>query len=51
VVVQRISTARKADIILVVKGGRIIEQGSHNQLMSMNGEYAELYRNQVGVDS
>jgi len=50
VVVQRISTARKADLILVVKSGRLVESGSHNQLMMLDGEYAELYRNQVGAD-
>lgn len=51
VVVQRISTARKADLILVMKNGRLQEMGSHNQLMHLDGEYAELYRNQVGAES
>ncbi len=48
VVVQRISTARRADKIIVMKGGRIVEVGEHNRLLAMNGEYAELYRHQVG---
>jgi subfamily B ATP-binding cassette protein HlyB/CyaB len=49
-VVQNISIAKKADKILVVKQGRIIESGNHNYLLSLNGEYAELYRNQVGFN-
>jgi ATP-binding cassette subfamily B protein len=48
VVVQRISTARRADKIIVMKAGRIVEVGEHNKLLAMNGEYAELYRHQVG---
>lgn len=49
-VVQNISIAKKADRILVVKQGRIIESGTHNHLLGLNGEYAELYRNQVGFN-
>jgi ATP-binding cassette subfamily B protein len=49
-VVQNISIAKRADRILVVKQGRIIESGNHNYLLSLNGEYAELYRNQVGFN-
>ncbi|MBL7543218.1 MAG: ATP-binding cassette domain-containing protein [Bdellovibrionaceae bacterium] len=49
-VVQNISIAKKADRILVVKQGRVIEMGNHNYLLSLNGEYAELYRNQVGFN-
>lgn len=49
-VVQNIAIAKRADRILVVKQGRIIESGTHNQLLSLNGEYAELYRNQVGFN-
>ncbi len=48
VVVQKISTARRADKIIVMKAGRIVEVGEHNKLLAMNGEYAELYRHQVG---
>ena len=50
VVVQRISTARRADKVIVMKNGRIAEIGEHNKLLAMNGEYAELYRHQVGVE-
>lgn len=49
-VVQNISIAKRADRILVVKQGRVIESGTHNYLLSLNGEYAELYRNQVGFN-
>lgn len=44
---HRFSTVRSADLILVIRGGRLIEQGSHAQLMAADGEYAELYRLQV----
>ena len=50
VIVQRISTARRADLILVMKNGRVVESGDHNFLLQLNGEYAELYRHQVGGD-
>lgn len=50
VIVQRISTARKADRIIVMKNGRVVEMGDHNKLLSQNGEYSELFRYQVGAD-
>jgi ATP-binding cassette subfamily B protein len=40
------STIREADQILVVDGGRIIEQGQHADLLGENGLYADLYRTQ-----
>jgi ATP-binding cassette subfamily B protein len=46
VIAHRLSTIRNADIILVMKDGNIVEQGSHNALMQMNGTYAELYNAQ-----
>jgi ABC-type bacteriocin/lantibiotic exporter with double-glycine peptidase domain len=49
-VVQKISAARRADRIFVMKNGRIIEEGDHNRLISLGGEYAELYRHQVSDD-
>ncbi|MGN0330622.1 MAG: ABC transporter ATP-binding protein [Kineothrix sp.] len=46
VIAHRLSTIRDADLILVMKDGDIIEQGSHQQLLDRNGFYAELYRSQ-----
>jgi ATP-binding cassette, subfamily B, multidrug efflux pump len=47
IVSHRISTVRGADQILVLGGGRIVERGTHDQLVSHNGLYAELYRKQL----
>ncbi len=44
VIAHRLSTIRRADKILVLDGGELAEQGSHEQLMAQNGLYAELYR-------
>lgn len=44
---HRFSTVRLADRICVVEGGRIIEQGSHKELMDTNGRYAELFKLQA----
>lgn len=46
VIAHRLSTVRNADVILVVRDGRIVEQGSHAQLMQCRGYYYELQRNQ-----
>ncbi len=46
VIAHRLSTIRNADMILVMKDGDIIEQGSHQELMDKNGFYAELYNAQ-----
>ena len=46
IVAHRLSTIREADVILVMKDGNIIEQGSHEDLLSKNGFYAELYNSQ-----
>ena len=43
---HRLSTIRDADLILVMKDGNIIEQGNHQELMSQNGFYADLYNSQ-----
>ena len=40
---HRLSTTRHADRIYMFEDGRIIEQGSHNELMRMNGKYAEMF--------
>lgn len=46
VIAHRLSTIKNADVILVVKDGDIIEQGSHEQLLEKGGFYAELYKSQ-----
>ena len=46
VIAHRLSTIKNSDMILVMKSGNIIEQGSHEQLMAMNGFYASLYNSQ-----
>ena len=43
VIAHRLSTVRRADIILVMKGGRIIERGNHTELLARDGEYRKLY--------
>ncbi|MBR5284417.1 MAG: ABC transporter ATP-binding protein [Clostridia bacterium] len=43
-IAHRLSTVRHADVILVVEDGKIIEQGSHDDLIAKNGKYAELYK-------
>ena len=45
-IAHRLSTIRKADLILVVKAGKIIERGTHQQLMDLGGYYATLYSKQ-----
>jgi ATP-binding cassette subfamily B multidrug efflux pump len=47
VVSHRVSTVRSADQILVCAEGRIVERGTHDQLVAVNGVYAELYRKQL----
>lgn len=46
IVAHRLSTIREADIILVMKDGNIIEQGSHDELLARGGFYASLYQSQ-----
>ena len=46
VVAHRLSTIREADVILVMRDGRIVEQGKHDELLARNGFYAKLYHSQ-----
>jgi ATP-binding cassette subfamily B protein len=46
VIAHRLSTVKDADLVLVVDGGRIVERGTHDQLIDAGGLYAELYRTQ-----
>ncbi|MCO4622855.1 multidrug ABCexporter,ATPbinding/membrane-spanning protein [Streptococcus infantarius subsp. infantarius] len=49
VIAHRLSTIKNADLILVMKNGNIIEQGSHDELMTEGGFYADLYNSQFEV--
>ena len=46
IVAHRLSTIVNADTILVMQSGRVVEQGTHKQLLAQNGEYAKLYNGQ-----
>lgn len=46
IIAHRLSTIKNADLILVMKDGNIVEQGTHKQLLAQNGMYAELYNSQ-----
>ncbi|MDT5235909.1 MAG: hypothetical protein QOF47_1896 [Mycobacterium sp.] len=48
VIAHRLSTVRAADVILVVEDGRIVERGTHDQLLTRRGRYTELYETQFG---
>jgi ATP-binding cassette subfamily B protein len=46
IVAHRLSTIKEADVILVMRNGNIIEQGSHDELVNAGGFYKELYESQ-----
>lgn len=50
VIAHRLSTIVNADMILVIKKGKIVEQGNHDELMRLNGYYYRLYTNQFNED-
>ena len=50
IIAHRLSTVRNADRILVIDGGRILEEGNHAELMAKKGRYYELYENQFRRD-
>lgn len=47
-IAHRLSTIRDSDLILLIRDGRIAEQGTHQQLMELKGEYAQMYLTQMG---
>ncbi len=50
VIAHRLSTIKNADMILVIKDGNIVENGTHEQLLSKNGFYSELYNSQFNEE-
>lgn len=46
-IAHRISTIKNADVIIVLEDGQIIEQGTHQELLELNGSYKEMYQNQL----
>jgi ABC-type multidrug transport system fused ATPase/permease subunit len=46
VIAHRLSTIRNADVILMMEHGRIVERGTHAELLAAKGRYAELYHSQ-----
>jgi subfamily B ATP-binding cassette protein MsbA len=51
VIAHRLSTIRRAEQILVVEGGRIVERGNHAELFAMGGRYFDLYTRQHGLEA
>ena len=48
IIAHRLSTIRDSDLILLIRDGQIAEQGTHQQLMELKGEYAQMYLTQMG---
>jgi ATP-binding cassette subfamily C protein len=46
VIAHRLSTVLSADQVLVLEAGRVVERGTHDELLAQNGLYSELYRTQ-----
>ena len=50
VIAHRLSTIRNSDLILVMKDGNIVEQGTHRELLEKKGFYADLYQSQFALN-
>lgn len=51
IIAHRLTTVRLADRVVVLDRGRIVEEGSHLELLARNGRYAQLYRLQMSTDA
>ena len=49
IIAHRLSTVRRADRIITIDAGRIVEDGTHDDLIHTGGRYASLYRLQAGI--
>ena len=49
VIAHRLSTIQRADLILVIESGRIVERGKHDELIAMRGRYHQLYTVQARI--
>jgi subfamily B ATP-binding cassette protein HlyB/CyaB len=49
IIAHRLSTVRRADRIMTIEDGRLVEDGSHDDLLKNGGRYANLYRLQAGI--
>jgi len=50
-IAHRLSTIRRADQILVVEQGRVVERGNHSELFALRGRYFDLYTRQHGLEA
>ena len=48
IIAHRLSTIRDSDLIVLIENGRIAEQGTHEELLALNGKYASMFRTQSG---
>lgn len=48
IIAHRLTTIRDSDIIILIEGGKIAEQGTHRELMAQNGKYATMFHTQMG---
>jgi ATP-binding cassette subfamily B protein len=49
IIAHRISSVREADQILMMEKGRVVEQGTHEELVKLRGKYYEVYQKQLGL--